>query len=89
VMTALYVEADVSYPLINARRSVDVADDFTAAGRVADVNRVFEVEGFCDLGDIGRIRVHVVAVGRLGRPSMPPAIVGDDPVALFNEKHHL
>ena len=67
----------------------DVVDDFAAAGGVADMDRVLEVERFGQLGDIGGIGVHLVAGVGLRRATVAAAVVRDDAVALRQEEHHL
>ena len=67
----------------------DVASYLAATGGMADVNRVLEVQSFHDFGDIGGVRVHVVAGRRLGGAAMPAAIMRNYPVAVLKKKHHL
>src|SRR5882724_2699295 len=58
----------------------NVADHFTAAGRVTDVNSVLEIERFDESGNVRGIGVHVVAVYRLSGTSMPASIMSDHSV---------
>lgn len=50
---------------------------------------VAQVEVFDDGGEIVGVVVHVVAVGDLLRPAVPPPVVRDHPVALTEEEHQL
>jgi hypothetical protein len=59
------------------------------AGRVTDVDRVHQVELFGQFSDIRGISIHVVAGGRLAGTSMATTVVGDYPITLRQEKHHL
>ena len=63
--------------------------DFAAAGRMAGMDRVLQVEGGDQLGDVGRIGVHVVAAVGLVGPSMATAVVSDHAKSFCQEKHHL
>ena len=53
----------------------DVMHDFAAAGGMADMHRVPEVEVLDDRGDVGGIVVHVVAIADLARASMATAVM--------------
>ena len=67
----------------------DVAGRLAAAGRVADVDRVAQVEVLDDRGGVGGVVVHVVPVADLARPAVAAPVVGDDAVALLDEEEHL
>ncbi len=67
----------------------DIARDFAATGRVPDMDRVLEIERCDEFGDIGGIGIHVVANERLGGTAVAAPVVGDDPVSLRQEEHHL
>src|SRR6202012_5474158 len=54
-----------------------------------DVNGVPEIERLDHCGNVGCISVHVVSGRRLRGTAMPAAIMGDYPVAVAQEKHHL
>lgn len=56
---------------------------------MANMNRVAQIEmgGKCD--DVGDIGVHIVAVLRLARPAVTPAVVGDAAESLVEEEQHL
>ena len=67
----------------------DIARHLAAAGRMADMDGILEIERLDDLGDVGRVGVHVVAVRRLGRAAVAAAVVGDHAIAVIEEEHHL
>ena len=67
----------------------DVAGDLAAAGRVADVHGVAQVEMLDHGRGVGGVGVHVVAVRGLGRAAVTATVVGDDAVAVQHEEHHL
>src|SRR6202050_2804456 len=67
----------------------DVAGNFSAASRVADVDCVPEVELFGEGREIVRIGIHVVAVPGLGGTAGPSPRGRYDPIAPLAEKHHL
>ena len=56
--------------------------DLAAAGRMADVDRVFEIEFRDQLGDVGRIGVHLIAFVGLARAAVTAAVMCDHPIAL-------
>ena len=67
----------------------DVACDFTAAGRVPDMDGVAKVQCFNEGRQIIGVGVHFVAVPRLTRPPMPATVVSNAPVPARRQKHHL
>ena len=67
----------------------DIARDLAAPGGVADVDGALEVECRGQLGDVVGVGVHLVAVHRLSGAAVPTAIMGDHPVPVMLEKHHL
>jgi hypothetical protein len=67
----------------------DVARRLAAAGGVADVDGVAQVEMLDHRGDVGGVVVHVVAVADLARAAMAAPVMGDDAVALLEEEEHL
>ena len=69
--------------------AADVAGDFAAAGGVADVDRVLQVERFDQRREVVGVGVHVVAVPGLARPAMAAAVMRDAAVAARGQKHHL
>src|SRR5262249_59776966 len=60
-----------------------------AAGRMADVDGVAQVEVLGDHSEVGGIVVHVMVVADLARTAMSAPVVGDDAVALPEEEEHL
>src|SRR4030095_1136865 len=60
-----------------------------AAGRMADVNRVPQVEMVGDGLQIVGIMVHVVAAAGLSGAAMPAPIMCDDPITFGKEEQHL
>ena len=60
-----------------------------AAGGVADVNGVFQIEMRRQSGKVVGIVIHVMAVARLGRSTVAAAIMGDDAIAVIEEEQHL
>ena len=66
-----------------------VAHHFAATGRVADVDRVLEIEVRRHRREVVGVVVHVVAAGGLGRPPVTAPVVGDDAIAVLEEEHHL
>jgi hypothetical protein len=67
----------------------DVAGDLAAAGGVAHVHGVAQVEAGREGGGVGGVVVHVVAVGHLGRAAVAATVVGDDAEAPIHEEQHL
>ena len=61
--------------------ATDIAGDFAAAGGVADVDRVLQVERFDQRREVVGVGVHVVAVPGLARSAVAAAVVGDAAVA--------
>jgi hypothetical protein len=71
------------------RVSRQIAHDLAAAGRVADVHRIFEIKMSGQRGQIVGVVIHVVAVTGLGRPAVPAAVVGDHAIAVRDKEQHL
>ena len=69
--------------------AADVASDFAAAGGVADVDRVLQVERFDERRQVVGVGVHVVAVPGLARSAVAAAVVGDAAIAVGGQKDHL
>src|SRR5262249_35512437 len=67
----------------------DVAGDLPSAGGVSDVDRVLQVELFDECCEVVRVGVEVVAVPRLARAAMAPAIVRDAAIAARRQEEHL
>ena len=66
-----------------------IAHHFAAAGRVADMNGVLQIEMRRHRGKIVRIVIEVVAVGHLAGAAVAAAIVGNHAIALLEEEQHL
>ena len=69
--------------------AADVTRDLAAAGRMADVDGVLQIQCFHERGEIVGIGVHVVAVPRLTGSAVAAAIVRDAAVAVEAEEDHL
>jgi hypothetical protein len=67
----------------------DIARDLTAAGRVADVDRVLQIELLNQFRQVVGVGVHVVAGPWLAGPPMPAAIMGDRAVPAVCQEEHL
>jgi hypothetical protein len=57
--------------------TADVASHLAAPGRETDEYRIAQVEPVDQRRQVVGVRVHLVAVPRLGRPTMTTAVVGD------------
>jgi hypothetical protein len=66
-----------------------VVDRFAAAGRVADVDGVLQVQVVGQGDDVGGVGVHLVAGVGLARAAVAATVMGDDPETLAQEEHHL
>src|SRR5947209_8923924 len=64
------------------------ADDLAALTAHLDLSNAIHV-GHSTGGEIIRVMIHVVAIGRLARASMPAPVMRDDAIAMVQEKHHL
>src|SRR6202011_1006455 len=75
----------------NTLRAVtgNVAGDFAAAGRVADVDRLFQVQLRNELGEVVGVVVHVIAVPGLARAAVAAAIVGNASIPMRSQEKHL
>ena len=67
----------------------DVAGNFSAAGGVAHVDRVLEVELFSEGREIVGIRVHIVSVPSLAGTAVPSPVMRNDSIATLAEEQHL
>jgi hypothetical protein len=67
----------------------DVARDLAAAGGMADVDRVLEVERLHHRREVVRVRVHVIAVPGLAGAAVAATVVGDATVAVRGQEEHL
>src|SRR6476659_3353489 len=60
-----------------------------AAGGMADMNRILQLEMIRDGFEIVGVMVHVMSVTGLSRATMSAPISGNDPIAFTEEKKHL
>src|SRR2546421_13119932 len=67
----------------------EVTHHLAAAGRMADVNRIPQVEMIDDGFQIVGIMVHVVSAAGLSRATMSTPISCNDAIALLEKKQHL
>ena len=66
-----------------------IARHLAAAGGMADMDGVFQVEMRRQSGQVVGVMVHIVAVGGLGGAAMAAAVMGDDAIAMMQEEQHL
>src|SRR5436190_24374536 len=69
--------------------TAEIAHYLGAAGRMADVNGIFQVEMFGDGLQIVGIMVHVVSAAGLSRATMSAPISRNDAETFADEKKHL
>src|SRR5215470_13836159 len=69
--------------------TADIAGDFTAASRVAHMDRVLQIERFSKLRQIVGVGVHVVAAPWLARSAMAAAVMGNAAVSARCQEKHL
>ncbi|GAB3890549.1 hypothetical protein GCM10029964_062260 [Kibdelosporangium lantanae] len=69
--------------------AADVAGDLPAAGGVANQDRVVQVEGVDDRGEVIGVGVQVVAVPGLARPATATAVVRDGAVTVGGQQEQL
>src|SRR5580658_4293866 len=69
--------------------TTDVAGDFSTAGGVAHMDRVFQVKLFGKCREIVSVGVHIVAIPRLRGTAVAAPVVRDDSVAVLAEEQHL
>ena len=67
----------------------NVARHFAAAGRVADMYGVAQIQMLGDRSRVSGVVIDVVPFRSLARASVAAAIDADDPVAVLEEKQHL
>ncbi len=60
-----------------------------AAGGMADVNGILQIEMRRHRGKIVGVVIHVMAVARLGGAAVAAAVMGDDAIAVIEEEQHL
>lgn len=69
--------------------SRNVVHDFTAAGRVTNVHRIFKIEMRGQGREIVGVVIHVVALAALGGTAVAAPLVRDDAEAVLEKKEHL
>ncbi len=69
--------------------TADVACEFAAICRVADVNRLGDAEVFGERSQVVGIGVHFVSIPCLGGTAVPTPVMRDDAEAALPEEHHL
>ena len=67
----------------------DIMNNFAAAGRVADMDSIREIEMRRHRREIVGIVIHIVPVAALAGPAVAAAVMGDDAVATIQEEHQL
>src|SRR6202012_4806651 len=67
----------------------DVTGDFAAAGGMADVDGIFEIERRDEFGHVGGVGIHVMSFVGLGGTAVAAPVMGDDAETAREEKHHL
>ena len=67
----------------------DIVRRLAAAGRMANVDGVAQVEMRDDRGDVRGVVVHVVTLADLARPAMAAPVMGNDAIPLLHEVEHL
>src|SRR5947208_2233903 len=63
--------------------------NFAAAGGMTNVHGVLEIKMRSQSRKVIGIVIHVMAVARLGGPAVASSVMGDDAIAVFEEKEHL
>ncbi len=63
--------------------------DLAAAGGMADVDGVLQIEMRGDGREVVGIVVHVMAVAGLAGAAVAAAVMGDDAIAVIEEDQHL
>jgi hypothetical protein len=67
----------------------DVVHDLAAAGGMAHVNGVLQIEMSRHRRQVVGVVIHVVAVAGLGGSAVAAAVMGDDAIAVIEEEQHL
>ena len=64
-------------------------DDLAAAGGMANVNSILQIEMRGQRGQVIGIVIHVVTVAHLSGSAVPAAVMSDDAIAVLEKKQHL
>src|SRR4029077_16952840 len=67
----------------------EITHHLATAGRMADVNRIFQVEMVGDGLQIVGVMIEVVAIGHLRRTAVAASVVRDHPITFGEEEQHL
>src|SRR5437762_2701566 len=67
----------------------DIVRRFAAAGRMANVDGITQIEMRDDRGGVRGVVVHVVTIADLARPAMAAPVMRNDAIALLQEVEHL
>ena len=67
----------------------EIMRHLAAAGGMADVNGVLQIEMRRQSRQVVGIVIHVMAVARLGGSAVAAAVMGDDAIAVIEEEQHL
>src|ERR1700726_672089 len=67
----------------------EIMHHLAAAGGMADVNGILQIEMRRQGRKVVRIMIHVMAVAGLAGPAVAASVMGDDPIAVTEEKQHL
>src|SRR6266404_1118816 len=66
-----------------------IARHLAAAGGMADMDGIFQVEMRRKSGQVVGVMVHIVALGGLGGATMATAVMGDHAIAMMQEEQQL
>src|SRR5271170_2931529 len=66
-----------------------IARYLAAAGGMANMDGVFEVEMRCKSGQVVGVVVHIMALGGLGGATVATAVMGDHAIAMLQEEQQL
>ena len=69
--------------------SRQIVDDLAAAGRMADVDGILQIEMRRHRGEVIGIVIHVVTVSDLAGATVAAAVMSDDTIAVLEKEQHL
>ena len=69
--------------------AADIAGHLAAAGRMADMDRILEIELLDELGEIVGIGVEIIALPGLARAAVAATVMRDAAVAARGKEEHL
>src|SRR5262249_59949578 len=67
----------------------DVTCDLTATGRMAYMDGVLQVQVRRERREVVGVVIHIVSAAGLARASVTSPVMGNDAIAVVDEKHHL